>query len=194
MTNFNLGGVENVNDITTATPKMSREQATKPIPVKLPNFIASNLRVLRKLHGWSQAELGERVHLNRGNIASYESGSAEPNICKTLRISNLFEVNPRDLIRRDLSDPQELLLAQIARSQESEAGMDRVAELKAEATQLEALIRSSRALFEYKRDSLESPCAEAELFAAHYEQLYQVTTQLTRNHLTLLAEISCQCD
>ena len=47
---------------------------------ELPNFIASNLKVLRKSTGWSQTELAECVGLNRGNIASYESGCAEPSI------------------------------------------------------------------------------------------------------------------
>ncbi|NJC25236.1 helix-turn-helix transcriptional regulator [Neolewinella antarctica] len=173
---------------------MKTAQTVEATQVSLPNFIGSNLRVLRKLKGWSQSQLAERVNLNRGNIASYESGNAEPSICKALRISKLFDVDPRDIIRRDLSDPQELLLAQIEHSQQEEIQRERLTQLRMEAKQLEELVRSSRTLFAYKRENIEQPCPAADLMSAHYEQLFEVTQQLLRNHQDLLNEVGCQCD
>ncbi len=159
----------------------------------LPNYIASNLKVLRKLEGWSQSELARKVNLNRGNIASYESGSAEPSICKLLRISNLLNVHPRDITRRDLSQPEELALARHAHDEARIAERERIAQFRNRALELTEVVGSSKRLFEYKRSRLENPCKEADLFAAQYEQLYEVTQQLLQEHRDLLGEVGCQC-
>ncbi|MCP9236064.1 helix-turn-helix domain-containing protein [Lewinella sp. JB7] len=160
---------------------------------KLPNFIASNLRVLRKQAGWSQTELAERVGLNRGNIASYESGCAEPSICKLLRISHLFDITTRDFTRRDLTDPAELALARSARHEEKNDHHDRYRDYLQKCTELSGLIDSSHHLFEYKRATLDKPCQEAEIYAAHYLQLLELSNQLMKEHRNLLDELGCQC-
>jgi transcriptional regulator with XRE-family HTH domain len=173
---------------------MKTKELASPKNKTLPNFIASNLRVLRKRQGWSQSELAQRVSLNRGNIASYESGSAEPSICKMLRISNLLKVHPQDITRRDLSDPNELLLAQLAHDEHRMEEKERLAQLRYRAIELTELVQSSRKLFQYKCRNLEKPCKEADLFAAQYEQLFEVTQQLLEEHRELLGEVGCNCD
>ncbi len=160
----------------------------------LPNFIAANLKVLRKERGWSQTELAERVHLNRGNIASYESGCAEPSLCKTLRISQQFGISARDLIRRDLSDAEELTLARLAHTEDERERRERITAFRTDAGALSDLVTSSRRLFDYRRKNVAQPCPEADQLAAHYEQLFQVTKQLLDNHRDLLGEVGCQCD
>lgn len=172
---------------------MKTKEAPRPAQPALPNYIASNIRVLRNRLGWSQSELAEKVNLNRGNIASYESGSAEPSICKLLRISNLLQVHPRDITRRDLSDPDELLLAQLAHSERHLEETERLAQFRYRALELTELVQSSRRLYEYKRNRLEAPCSEAELFAAQYQQLFEVTEQLLQQHQSLLGEAGCEC-
>jgi len=159
----------------------------------LPNYIASNLKVLRKRLGWSQSELAEKVGLNRGNIASYESGSAEPSICKLLRISNLLNIHLRDITRRDLSQPEELLLAQLTYDEQKLEEKERLAQIRQNAIEVTELIQSSKRLFDYKRKNLNNPCKEADLFAAQYEQLFMVTQQLLNDHRELLGEVGCQC-
>lgn len=67
------------------------------------NYIASNLRFLRKLAGLSQEQFAKRVAMNRGNIASYEKGNAEPNIAKLQRIVEYFNVDLVAFIEIDLS-------------------------------------------------------------------------------------------
>ncbi|PPK88843.1 DNA-binding XRE family transcriptional regulator [Neolewinella xylanilytica] len=157
---------------------------------ELPNFISSNLRLLRKAAGWSQTELAERVGLNRGNIASYESGCAEPSICKLLRISNLFDITTRDLTRRDLSDPNELALARSAHQNET---ANRYESYHQQQAKLDHLINSSYDLFRHKRASAEHPCKEAEMYAGHYLQLLDLSRQLMKEHQSLLDELGCQC-
>lgn len=154
---------------------MKTKDAIRRADPALPNYIASNLKVLRNRQGWSQSELAEKVSLNRGNIASYESGSAEPSICKLLRISNLLKVHPRDITRRDLSQPEELLLAQLLHDEHRLEEKERLAQIRQRAIELTELVHSSKRLFEYKREKLTNPCKEADLFAAQYEQLFEVT-------------------
>ena len=174
----------------TAKDAMSAPTAAQ----ELPNFIATNLRVLRREAGWSQTELAQRVGLNRGNIASYESGSAEPSICKLLRISNLFSVSTRDLTRRDFADPAELALARSRHELDSTPeGQERYAPYRRRHTELAGLVEASHNLFNYKREHLGKPCKEAELFAAHYLQLLELSKQLLEEHAQLLAEVDCTC-
>jgi transcriptional regulator with XRE-family HTH domain len=175
--------------------KVKEDTPPSDIPVSvLPNFIASNLRVLRRQAGWSQSELAERVGLNRGNIASYECGTAEPSICKLLRFSQLFGISTRDFTRRDLQDPTDLALARSAQlTTEPAAPRERFAEFHEQYAQLAQLIESSHQLFEYKRARSEKPCKEAELFAAYYMQLHELTQQLSQQHDHLLRELGCSC-
>lgn len=174
----------NSQDAATATP---------PLSEPLPNFIATNLRILRKAAGWSQTELAERVGLNRGNIASYESGSAEPSICKLLRLSNLFDVSTRDLTRRDFADPTELALARSQYQLAPQAEQQRYTGYQQRHDELAQLIKASHDLFTYKRDRLERPCKEAELLAAHYLQLFELSKQLLQEQRQLLDEVDCTC-
>ncbi|MEL7160988.1 MAG: helix-turn-helix transcriptional regulator [Bacteroidota bacterium] len=173
---------------------MEPKDAVKPARPALPNFISSNLRILRNRKGWSQSQLAEKVFLNRGNIASYESGTAEPSICKLLRISNLFEVTPRDITRSDLRDPGALVRAKEAHDADRARERERLAQFRGRALELEELVASSHKLFEYKRQKLDNPCKETELFAAQYTQLLEVTQQLLQEHHDLLGEVGCQCE
>lgn len=64
----------------------------KSIP--LPTYFGKNLKLLRKLKGVSQQELAKNVGLSRNNIASYESGTVEPNAKSFLKIALYLEINP----------------------------------------------------------------------------------------------------
>ncbi len=67
-------------------------------------YIAKNMRFLRKIAGLSQHDFAQKVALNRGNIASYEKGTAEPSTEKLLRITKFFQVNLTDFIEKDLEN------------------------------------------------------------------------------------------
>ncbi len=65
------------------------------------------MRYLRKLSRLSQQAFAEKVGLNRGNIASYEKGTAEPSIANVLKITKFFNVDLVDFIDTDLSETVE---------------------------------------------------------------------------------------
>ncbi|MEL6843457.1 MAG: helix-turn-helix transcriptional regulator, partial [Bacteroidota bacterium] len=68
------------------------------------SIIARNLRYLRKNKKLSQEGLAKMVEMNRGNIASYEKGTAEPNVAKLIRKSQFFAVRLGDFIQKDLEE------------------------------------------------------------------------------------------
>ena len=63
-----------------------------------------NLKSLRRARGLSQQKLAQEVGLKRSNIASYETGTVEPNAANFLRIAYFFEADPALLLESELSD------------------------------------------------------------------------------------------
>ena len=61
-----------------------------------------NLKYLRLLHGLSQEDLAIETGLNRGNIASYEKGVAEPKLQNLQKIGHFFQISLDELIGIDL--------------------------------------------------------------------------------------------
>ena len=66
------------------------------------NFISNNLKFLRHFSGLSQQQFANLFNLNRGNIASYENGSAEPNIENLIKIAEYFHIDLVTLVRHNL--------------------------------------------------------------------------------------------
>lgn len=67
------------------------------------NNFAKNLKFLRKEHHLSQEEFAKKIGLNRGNIASYEKGSAEPNMVNLSKIGKYFNIDLNELIEEDIT-------------------------------------------------------------------------------------------
>lgn len=63
-----------------------------------------NLKSLRRARGLSQQKLAQEVGLKRSNIASYETGTVEPNAANFLRIAYFFDVDPALLLESELPD------------------------------------------------------------------------------------------
>lgn len=55
--------------------------------------IANKITELRKLKGWSQAELAEAVNASRDIIGKYERGDNSPSIEMTVKIAQVFDVS-----------------------------------------------------------------------------------------------------
>ena len=66
-------------------------------------YLADNIRYLRKQLGLSQEKLADLLGLNRGNIASYEKGIAEPRIENLIKMMQIFKVEVKDLVEKDLT-------------------------------------------------------------------------------------------
>lgn len=161
--------------------------------VVLPNYIAANIRFLRKQRSLSQAELAEAVGLNRGNIASYEAGQAEPRICSLLRISKLFGVSSHDLTRLDLSDPENLAKAEAVFSELVDDKRRVIESFTRELEDLEKLLEGIERCFTHKFNSIEEPNREVLTLSFFFEQYQEATQQLLSQHQELLHMAQCRC-
>ncbi|MEM6398302.1 MAG: helix-turn-helix transcriptional regulator [Bacteroidota bacterium] len=160
----------------------------------LSNFIASNIKVLRKRVGWSQQELAERVGLNRGNIASYETGTAEPKICKLLTISKLLGVTSRDITRADLSDPTRLEQAMEHFIAEERADKERIASDLQKLAELEEVAKSITNLQHFKLKTLDDQTKQSLQPLGHYfDQLSDLNQQVITDYRNLLDRLKCHC-
>lgn len=65
-------------------------------------ILGKNIRFLRKSRRFTQQKLADALNLNRNQISSYESGQVEPRASILVRMGQLFEVHPADLLERDL--------------------------------------------------------------------------------------------
>ncbi|MEM8583967.1 MAG: helix-turn-helix transcriptional regulator [Bacteroidota bacterium] len=160
----------------------------------LPNFIASNIKLLRKRAGWSQQELAERVGLNRSNITSYEIGTAEPKVCKLLSISKLLGVTLRDLTRIDLSEPGELELAWERLLAEERADKDRVALAIQGLEELEEVAQSITKLHRFKLKTLDDQTKESlQPLGTYFDQLSDLNQRVVGEYRSLLDRLKCHC-
>ena len=50
----------------------------------------SRVRELREKHGWSQAELGERLDVSRQTVNAIETGKYDPSLPLAFRIARVF--------------------------------------------------------------------------------------------------------
>ena len=67
-------------------------------------YFSDNLKFLRSENKISQEQLASALGLNRGNIASYEKGTAEPKMDNLVKIVNYFNIEFRDLVETDLAN------------------------------------------------------------------------------------------
>lgn len=154
------------------------------------SYLSSNLRWLRKQKKWSQEELASKIDLNRGNIASYENGTAEPKICNLLKMAKLFSVNLICLVQRDLGTDKEEPSMAIPTAgatpivHDMHAYVDRAKELQRVMDGLNICCR-------YKVKMMDGNLPkEMQLVALHFEELYDTAQTLLEQHLALLEDIS----
>ena len=50
----------------------------------------NRLRVLRAEHGWSQADMAERLEVSRQSVNAIETGKYDPSLPLAFRIARLF--------------------------------------------------------------------------------------------------------
>ncbi len=68
------------------------------------NYLASNMRYLRKTKKATQEELANAIGVNRSMVGSYEEGRAVPRISALQLLSHYFKVTIDDLINKDLKE------------------------------------------------------------------------------------------
>lgn len=153
--------------------------------------LAENLRALRRRMKWSQEELADKIGLNRGNIASYENGTAEPKICNLVKFAHLFNLSIFDLTHSNLN--LETTYSQATQRHLSPSSVDVLAHFEREAEDYQQAIRGLQCLFRLKaKNSTELP-EDVQHLKEQFEQLYGVSDQLLKSHLELIAIIKEKC-
>lgn len=157
-----------------------------------PVFLSDNIRSLRKLRNWSQEELAQKIGLNRGNIASYEKGTAEPKICNLLKLAQLFGVSIFDLTGKDLRNGEEgAQLAVVGPF--SMQDQERLQALVTRFKELEKVVESIYNCHCFNMKHTDDPDKDLQTLNLHFEQLHQVTHALLKSHQNLLDFVQEKC-
>lgn len=69
-----------------------------------PYYFGSNIRKLRKSHGWSQRELAQRLGKQTSAISSYETDGKAPTFETAIELAELFHVSIDELVYGDDAD------------------------------------------------------------------------------------------
>ncbi|KRL20811.1 helix-turn-helix domain-containing protein [Lentilactobacillus kisonensis] len=64
--------------------------------------IAEQLQMQRQIHGLSQTDLAEKLHISRQSISKWENGTTLPSFSNVVAISDLFGISLDDLIKGDV--------------------------------------------------------------------------------------------
>lgn len=151
-------------------------------------YLNRNIRALRKRLNLSQEELALRIGLNRGNIASYENGTAEPKICNLLKLSHIFGVSVIDLANKDLSSESiESHIPETNPTTESPLhDPNELLQLRDRANEISQVIHSLYTCFQFKLKSMTECAPEIQALQVHFEQMKEVSQSLINDHLALL--------
>ena len=74
-------------------------------------MLKDNLVALRKINGYSQDELADKIGITRQTLSKYETGESLPDIEKCKLMADIFGVTVDALISYDNSDSENLGLA-----------------------------------------------------------------------------------
>ncbi len=72
---------------------------------QLKNIIAKNLVNLRKLHGYTQFELAEKLNYSDKSISKWERGESIPDVAVLKEIADLFDVTLDYMVEEEHSKP-----------------------------------------------------------------------------------------
>ena len=67
-----------------------------------------NIVTMRKMHGYSQDELADKIGISRQTLSKYETGESLPDIEKCMLLADIFGVTMDDLVNFDKKDSNNL--------------------------------------------------------------------------------------
>ena len=158
----------------------------KQVRSSIPNFLAINIRFLRKRHCLSQGVFAERIGLNRGNIASYENGTCEPNIGSLKNLSHFFNVSIGDLTGIDLSCPVAHATAVNKFSNKQICESELIQKHLNSAEKTEQLLESLYLTFHMTAENMEDLPKDIQFLILNFDQMYKRSKKLVNNHKELL--------
>lgn len=168
--------------------KLRMDVANQPNTI----YLNRNIKCLRKKLQLSQEELALRVGLNRGNIASYENGTAEPKICNLLKFSTLFGVSIVDLTQKDLSENDSYDVANAQFLEMSNTDKVQLNQFSKKAEEITEYIESLHCCHQFKTRALNDLPKDVQVILMQFEQLYEASQMLSRNHKALIDFIKCK--
>jgi transcriptional regulator with XRE-family HTH domain len=157
-------------------------------------FLPKNIRCLRKQKNMSQGELAGHVGLNRGNIASYENGTAEPKICNLLKLARFFNISIVDLTQKDLSKIDLSILSSSNGNGKAitPSEVELIEQFGIKAEKLQNLFESLHICYSHKAESLDEKPKDVQIMLAHFDQLYEASQSLLCEYQELLKFIKCK--
>lgn len=82
---------------------------------ELEQIVSSNLAALRKQHGWTQAELAEKIHYSDKSVSKWERGEALPDLKVLKALSELYGVTVDYFLTEGAADTVEEYMAPASR-------------------------------------------------------------------------------
>jgi transcriptional regulator with XRE-family HTH domain len=160
-------------------------------------YLPQNIRFLRKQRGLSQGELAAKVGLNRGNIASYEKGVAEPKLGNLVKIAHLFRVSLCDITETNLQLRSDIPVNGMsdhpvpiyAAFHANEAAVNHHLN---KAEELQTVVSSLYYCHCFKLKNIETKDKNIQVLVSNFEQLYEVTHDLLESHRELLDLVKVQ--
>lgn len=163
------------------------------------NYFPINLKYLRNERGLSQEQLAFEIGLNRGNVASYEKGTAEPSIRNVIKIVKYFNIELIDMVEKDVSisktskfdlSAQTITSAEIPEHNPGLNGFSALSQIilnhSSHAIELQRIITGFRSFYEYRKAKGTS---DPDKVIRNYEDLLELVDELMAAHHSILSEL-----
>lgn len=72
-------------------------------------MLKDNLKILRRLHGYSQEEIAEKIDISRQAYAKWETGATVPDIEKCKRLADVYGTTIDSLLETTTVDGQQVM-------------------------------------------------------------------------------------
>jgi transcriptional regulator with XRE-family HTH domain len=156
-------------------------------------LVAKNIKFLRIRGKLSQEQFALKIGLNRGNVASYEKGTAEPSITNILKIVKYFNIDLVELVEYDL-----MLLSELTSGVELPMSLDstnttqlegssQFDRLKERSADLQQILLGMRKFHLYKKAK---GFSDIDRMVKDYEDLLEVMNSLLITHQELLSNLN----
>jgi len=160
------------------------------------NNLSKNIKFLRKQQGLSQEEFALKVGLNRGNIASYEKGNAEPKMESLLTIAKYFNTSVLRLVEEPmfelhgtntLVENSDVILSEILNNVENDEQMlSQLHNFENSVTEISDIVNGFNNYHKFKMRNFEHVSPELNKMAVDFEELFDITAKLIDQHKHLI--------
>lgn len=148
-------------------------------------FFSKNLKYLRQLSKLSQEELALNTGLNRGNIASYENGSAEPKLENLMKIANFFNTSITSLLGTDLQLSDQM-------TEDDTTHNEVFRQLYLQADNFKRIVEGFKAYHAYKISNKKEMGETQKEVAEDYVKLLDVAESFIAHHYEVLDRLKHQ--